>query len=197
VQTEVKGMYEKLAEGRRPAPEHPLDPIISFRPNRRQNDFEFWRQVCYHLVLRQNAYVQIVQGPKGKGWVGELVPLNPDRVHGSILFAPTLWYDGWATPWYRFVLRLCMLSRFGRFCISRLYSFVETEPYGIKDPTIRGVVLAAMNSGDTTQAGIMVTPGASVCELCLLVDQVTPGAARGAEYSYSHVIPPLPSQTAG
>lgn len=77
-----KGMYEKLDRGRRPAPEHPLDPIISFRPNRRQNAFEFWRQVCYHLVLRQNAFVQIVPGPSGRGWVGALVPLNPDRVHG-------------------------------------------------------------------------------------------------------------------
>lgn len=77
-----KGMYEKFERGRRPAPEHPLDPIISFRPNRRQNAFEFWRQVAYHMVLRQNAYVQIVPGPPGRGWVGELVPLNPDRISG-------------------------------------------------------------------------------------------------------------------
>jgi len=77
-----KGMYQKLEDGRRPAPEHPLDPFISFAPNRRQNAFEFWRQVCYHLVLRQNAYVQIVPGPKGTGWVGGLVPLDPDRVTG-------------------------------------------------------------------------------------------------------------------
>lgn len=77
-----KGMYEKQDRGRRPAPEHPLDSIISFRPNRRQNAFVFWRQVCYHLVLRQNAYVQIVPGPSGRGWVGQLIPLNPDRVSG-------------------------------------------------------------------------------------------------------------------
>jgi HK97 family phage portal protein len=77
-----KGMYEKLEQGRRPAPDHPLDRIISFAPNRRQNAFAFWQQVCYHLVLRQNAFVQIVPGPKGKGWVGELVPLDPDRVKG-------------------------------------------------------------------------------------------------------------------
>lgn len=77
-----KGMYEKLERGRKPAPQHPLDPIISFRPNRRQNAFEFWRQVCYHLVLRQNAYVQIIPGTIGRGWVGGLVPLNPDRVAG-------------------------------------------------------------------------------------------------------------------
>lgn len=77
-----KGIYEKLETGRREAPEHPLDPIISFKPNRRHTAFEFWQIVSHHLVLRQNAFVQIVQGPPGQGWVGELVPLHPDRVFG-------------------------------------------------------------------------------------------------------------------
>jgi HK97 family phage portal protein len=77
-----KGMFERLPRGRQEAPQHPLDPIISFKPNRRQSAFEFWRQVCYHLVLRQNAYVQIVPGSAGRGWVGELVPLHPDRISG-------------------------------------------------------------------------------------------------------------------
>lgn len=77
-----KGMYERLDRGRKAAPEHPLDPLISFKPNRRQSAFEFWRQVCYHLVLRQNAYVQIVPGQPGRAWVGQLVPLHPDRIKG-------------------------------------------------------------------------------------------------------------------
>lgn len=77
-----KGMYERLERGRQEAPDHPLDPLISFKPNRRQSAFEFWRQVCYQLVLRQNAYVQIVPGTTGRGWVGQLVPLHPDRVNG-------------------------------------------------------------------------------------------------------------------
>ena len=77
-----KGMFERLDRGRRPAPEHPLDPIIGFKPNQRQSDFEFWRQVCFHLVLRQNAYVQIVKGTMGRGWVGQLIPLQPDRIKG-------------------------------------------------------------------------------------------------------------------
>lgn len=77
-----KGMFEKLERGRRAAPGHPLDSLISFRPNRRQTAFEFWRLVCHHLILRQNAFVQIVPGSAGRGWVGQLVPLHPDRVRG-------------------------------------------------------------------------------------------------------------------
>jgi HK97 family phage portal protein len=77
-----KGMFEKLDRGRNDAPDHPLDRLISFAPNRRQTAFEFWRLVCFHLVLRQNAYVQIVPGEPGRGWVGQLVPLHPDRIRG-------------------------------------------------------------------------------------------------------------------
>ena len=77
-----KGMFEKLERGRKEAPDHPLDPLISFAPNRRQTAYEFWRLVCFHLALRQNAYVQIVPGQPGRGWVGQLVPLHPDRIRG-------------------------------------------------------------------------------------------------------------------
>jgi HK97 family phage portal protein len=77
-----KGMFERITRGRREAPDHPLDPLISFKPNRRQTAFEFWRLVCHHLILRQNAFVQIVPGTPGRGWVGQLVPLHPDRIHG-------------------------------------------------------------------------------------------------------------------
>lgn len=77
-----KGMYERLERGRKPAPDHPLDPIIGFRPNRRQSAFEFWRQLCHCLVLRQNAFAQIVPGPPGRAWVNQLIPLHPDRVRG-------------------------------------------------------------------------------------------------------------------
>ena len=77
-----KGMFERLERGRKEAPDHPLDPIISFKPNMRQTAFEFWRLVCFHLVLRQNAFVQILPGRSGRGWVGGLMPLHPDRVRG-------------------------------------------------------------------------------------------------------------------
>lgn len=101
-----------------------------------------------------------------------LAASRPTEVHGLALYAPTLWYDGWAMPWYRFMLRFGLMSSFGRWVVSKFYRFVETEPYGIKDPTIRAVVVAAMNSGDSTQAGILVTPGKAVIELYELVKTV-------------------------
>src|ERR1700752_2021422 len=52
------------------------------------------------------------------------------------------------------------------------YISPEVEPYGIKDPAIRAVVLSAMTSGDTTRAGILVTPGEAIYQHCELVDVV-------------------------
>lgn len=97
---------------------------------------------------------------------------RPDEVDGLALYAPTFWYDGWATPWYRFVLEPLLLTSFTRFLVGLVYRYVEREPYGIKDPAIRAVVVAAMQSGDTTLAGILVTPGKSLCQFGLLASRV-------------------------
>jgi carboxylesterase len=101
-----------------------------------------------------------------------LAAQRPGEVHGLALYAPTLWYDGWSVPWYRFILQFALISSFGQAIVRRVYRYTEGEPYGIKDPTIRGVLLAAMKSGDTTQAGILTTPGQSVCQLYNLVKVV-------------------------
>jgi len=94
------------------------------------------------------------------------------EVHGLALYAPTLWHDGWAMPWSVFWLRFGVLSAIGHRLLSPFYRYTEKEPYGIKDPAIRAVVLAAMTSGDTTRAGILVTPGEAIRQHCDLVDVV-------------------------
>jgi carboxylesterase len=82
-----------------------------------------------------------------------LAALNPERVHGTLLFAPTLWYDGWAVPWYRFLLKIAFQLKF----IKRM-RFAERPPYGIKDESIRTVVAGAMLSGKAAEAGLTCTP---------------------------------------
>jgi carboxylesterase len=94
------------------------------------------------------------------------------EVHGLALYAPTLWHDGWAMPRSANLLHLGPLSNIGHRMFSPFYRYTEKEPYGIKDPAIRAVVLAAMSSGDTTRAGILVTPGAAIWQHCDLVEAV-------------------------
>lgn len=76
------GVYEDQEgdgeEGsKRRAPEHPMDYPLRLRPNPRQTSYEWKRQLSVSLLLRSNAYCQMV--PAGPG-VFDLIPLHPDRV---------------------------------------------------------------------------------------------------------------------
>ncbi|TDU00714.1 esterase/lipase [Azorhizobium sp. AG788] len=81
-------------------------------------------------------------------------------VHGLALYAPTLWYDGWAMPWYRALLKVAVYTPIGR-----RYRFVEREPFGIRDARIRARVAAAMLGGDSAEAGLAGTPAHALREL--------------------------------
>lgn len=96
-----------------------------------------------------------------------LAARRPANLNGLLLYAPTLWYDGWSTPWYRFLLKILIDTPIGR-----RYRFVEREPYGIKDPKIRRRILAAMERGNSAEAGLLGTPSASLRELWRLVAEV-------------------------
>lgn len=95
---------------------------------------------------------------------------NPDRVHGLAMLAPTFWYDGWAIPRYSFLLKWLM-----RTPIGRNYSFVETEPYGLKDERIRRKVLGAMQRGESANAGLMATPAQALQQMWALSADVRRG----------------------
>src|SRR4029077_2712688 len=93
--------------------------------------------------------------------------LNSDRVNGLVLLAPTLWYDGWAVPWYRFMLKLAFRAKW----LKRM-RFAERSPYGIKDENIRAVVAGAMLSGKSSEAGLTCTPLGALREADELVRDV-------------------------
>jgi HK97 family phage portal protein len=73
------GVYEEQERGSRRAYEHPMDFRLRLRPNARQTSFEWRRQVFTCLLLRQNAYCQMVPAERG---AFDLVPLHPDRITG-------------------------------------------------------------------------------------------------------------------
>ena len=96
-----------------------------------------------------------------------LAAQRPQRVQGLALFAPTLRLDGWSIPWYARLFELVQSKR-----VADLIDFVEREPFGIKDARVRGLVTAALNSGDSSQAGQLSTPGRSMLELRWLAQTV-------------------------
>lgn len=95
---------------------------------------------------------------------------NAGRVGGLVMLAPTFRYDGWAIPWYRFLLPLIINTPIGR-----RYAFVESEPYGIKDERIRRKVVAAMRRGESAEAGLLATPSAALQQMWRLADEVRRG----------------------
>jgi carboxylesterase len=94
---------------------------------------------------------------------------HPEKISGLLLYAPTLWYDGFSVPWYAFLLKWLINTPVGR-----RYRFEEREPYGIKDERIRRLIMRAMGQGKSAEAGLAATPSRSLQQLWQLVDVVKP-----------------------
>jgi len=121
-----------------------------------------------HDRLRQDCDVIVVGGlSMGAVMALQLAAERPDTVHAAALFAPTLELDGWSIPWYARLFQLVWHRQ-----VADLFDFVEREPYGIKDPRVRGLVTAALQSGDSSQAGQLSTPGSTMLELRRLAKTV-------------------------
>lgn len=72
-------MYRRRPDGgKERAEHHPLYALLHDAPNGWQTSFEWREQLMEHLLLRGNAYCQIVEGPRGP--VDQLIPIHPDRV---------------------------------------------------------------------------------------------------------------------
>lgn len=65
-------------DGRERAANNPLYDILHDQPNEIQTAAEFREMMTGHVLLRGNAYAQIVPGRRGP--VDQLLPIHPDRV---------------------------------------------------------------------------------------------------------------------
>jgi carboxylesterase len=121
-----------------------------------------------HATLRETCDVVIVGGLS----MGAILALHhaarhPRDVAGTLLYAPCLWLDGWAMPWYAPLINLVKQRT-----VADLVDFTENEPWGVKDPRIQAIVRQAMASGDSSQAGVAALPGSQMFELRRLVKHV-------------------------
>lgn len=71
--------YEKLAAGGKArAFAHPLYTLLHDQPNEYQTSFEFREMMMAHVVLRGNAFAQIIFN--GAGGIESLRPIHPDSI---------------------------------------------------------------------------------------------------------------------
>lgn len=71
-----------------------------------------------------------------------------DEVAALTLLSTTLWYDGWAMPWYRPLRYLGYI-----WPLRYLYTYREREPFGLKNPQLRKWVAREMSHKDLTMIG--------------------------------------------
>lgn len=82
-------VYRRLPDGgSAPAPEHPVDELIRYQPNKTQTAVEFWESIVLHAVLWGTGYAEIVPGARGA--VDQLKFLRSDRVTQETLPDGTL-----------------------------------------------------------------------------------------------------------
>ncbi|CAJ1836563.1 hypothetical protein HLBENOHH_01984 [Aeromonas dhakensis] len=84
-------LYRREDESRKRATEHPLYDIVHASPNQKDTAFEYNELRMGHLGLRGNSYSLIDRD--GKGYITELIPVNPDKI--AVLKGP----DG--LPYYQ------------------------------------------------------------------------------------------------
>jgi carboxylesterase len=77
-----------------------------------------------------------------------LAQKQENNLAGMVLLSTALAFDGWAMPWYRFLLQLpAWLPFIGR------YELKETEPFGIKNEEMRSAVRSLMKSHHISESG--------------------------------------------
>lgn len=87
------------------------------------------------------------------------------KVTGVISYSPTFQYDGWSIPLWSKVLAPVVLPVVYHLNICRNNTFDEAEPYGIQNEALRARIVNAMNSGDSSEAGLPGNPWHSLYQL--------------------------------
>jgi carboxylesterase len=100
----------------------------------------------------------------------KLAAERPQQIAGVGVYGVTFRYDGWSIPWSaRLSFLLPLLKKLG---IGRDKAFLEQPPYGLRDERLRAQISAAMQSGDSTIAGLLGNPWHSLADLYQLSVQV-------------------------
>jgi len=71
-------LYERTTVGKELADGHPLWDIIHRKPNNSQTPYEFKEMMMGHILLRGNAYGEIISS--GGASVSQVIPRHPDRI---------------------------------------------------------------------------------------------------------------------
>ncbi len=149
-------LYRRKGDQRERATDHPLYDLIHSQPNQKDTAFEFYEQGMGSLGFRGNAYSLIDRD--GRGYISELIPINPDKV--AVLKGP----DG--LPYYQLldgsnqILPMRMVHHIKAFSLD---GFVGLSPIQTNADTI-GLSMAVdehasrVFANGTTLSGVIESP---------------------------------------
>ncbi|HWV83604.1 MAG TPA: alpha/beta fold hydrolase [Hyphomicrobiaceae bacterium] len=117
--------------------------------------------VAAHDELRARCDMIIVGGLSSGALLAlRLAAERRDEIASTVLFAPTLWPNGWAVP-----RALRLMKYVPQKQIANLFSFAETAPYGIKDERIREFALASLQGEGRSMKDVFGRSGSMLWEL--------------------------------
>lgn len=121
-----------------------------------------------HDQLKQHCDVVLVGGLSAGSMLAlRLARERPSQVQGLMLFAPTIFPNGWAIPRSLHFFRLVHQKWF-----ARLFHFHQRAPYGIKDDRIRNFVIDSFKSEDRPIEDLFGRGGGLVWEFLQLGREV-------------------------
>ncbi len=99
-----------------------------------------------YMALRE-SYEEVYLGGLCMGAVLALaIAQEYPEVNGILSLSTTLFYDGWAMPWYSFLIPIIPIAI--HTPLKHIYRFDECEPYGIKNEPLRRKI-ATLQKGNT------------------------------------------------
>lgn len=137
---------------------------------------DFYESVRQAFIKAKDSYDLIFVAGLSMGALLALLLVEefPDRIAGVSCLSPTLFYDGWNTPWSKCLLPLAYMTP-----IKHYFYFKEDPPYGIKNETIRRFVhkyysRASLNDiKEVARYGYPYFPVTLLYQLHLLVKTLT------------------------
>lgn len=127
-----------------------------------------------HDELCRHCDVVLVGGlSAGSVLTLKLAQERPETVQGLLLYAPTLWPNGWAIP-----LSFNLFKLIYHKWIANLFYLRQRAPYGIKDERIRNFLIESVKGDEAPIADLFGRKGGMVWEFRALVRNVKKGLAN-------------------
>ena len=114
-----------------------------------ESDWQSWVKVVReHVLSLKSQYTTVSVVGVSMGATLAMEVATHEDINALVLLSVALGYDGWAVPWYRFLLPVARYIPF-----HQRYRHTEGEPYGIKNPETRAMIKKVMLDKRQSEVG--------------------------------------------